>query len=61
VFENGASHPGKIVRSISSNPNINNIGKMVAKIPVFMALGLLHTDFAKAVFIDICIETIAIT
>ena len=59
VFEKGSSQPGKIVRSNSSSPNINNIGKMVAKMPVFIAFGLLHTDFAKAVFMDICVDTTA--
>jgi hypothetical protein len=38
---------------------MNNIGNIVANIPVFVELGLLHTDFAKAEFIDICVDTIA--
>ena len=29
--------------------------------PVFIAFGLLHTDFAKAVFMDICVDTTATT
>jgi hypothetical protein len=34
---------------------------MVVKIPVFVAFGLLHTDFAKEAFMDICVDRIAIT
>jgi hypothetical protein len=34
---------------------------MVVNIPVFVAFGLLHTDFAKEAFMDICVDKIAIT
>jgi hypothetical protein len=61
VLENGSTHPGYILSINSSRPKINNIGKMVVNIPVFVAFGLLHTDFAKEAFMDICVDKIAIT
>jgi hypothetical protein len=34
---------------------------MVVRIPILVEFGLLHTDFAKAAFIDICVDNIATT
>jgi len=61
VFENGSIHPGYIFSISSSRPNINNIGNIVVKIPIFVEFGLLQTDFAKEAFMDICVDKIAIT
>ena len=61
VFENGSTHPGYILSISSSRPKINTIGNIVAKIPTLVEFGLLHTDFAKAAFIDTCVDIIAMT
>jgi len=37
------------------------MGNIVVKIPILVELGLLHTDFAKAEFIDIWVDTMATT
>jgi hypothetical protein len=39
---------------------MKSIGNIVDKTPTFMDSVLLHTDLAKAVLMDICVETIAI-
>jgi hypothetical protein len=61
VFENGSTHPGYILSISSRNPNINNMGNIVAKIPTLVEFGLLHTDFAKAAFIETCVDIMATT
>jgi hypothetical protein len=37
------------------------MGNIVAKIPTLVEFGLLHTDFAKAAFIETCVDIMATT
>jgi hypothetical protein len=60
VFENGSIQPGKMVSINCKSPKIKSIGNIVDSIPTFIDCELLHIDLAKAVLIDICVDTIAI-
>lgn len=53
VFENGSSHPGKMVSNNCKRPKMKSIGKIVATTPDDVDCGLLHIVFAKEEFIVI--------